>query len=205
MSAPPTFPTLSGQGWSVHKKPLFSTIVVPHASGREVRDALYRNPIWQFELQFDGLASDSASYAGLGAQSLQGLMGLYLQCAGPCSTFLYSDPTDHVVTSQIFATGDGATTSFPFARTLGGFLEPVGWVTSISQVTIGGVAQTARWSLSTPNALIFATPPATGATIGASFAYAFQCRFEDDSADFKQFMQNLWRVESLKFRSVRTS
>ena len=59
MSAPPTLPTLAGQGWSVHKTPLFSTLVASHVSGREVRDALYANPIWRFELTFDGLASDS--------------------------------------------------------------------------------------------------------------------------------------------------
>ena len=60
--APPSFPKLAGQGWSVHKKPSFATIVAPHASGREVRAALYQYPIWQFEAAFDGLASDNASY-----------------------------------------------------------------------------------------------------------------------------------------------
>ena len=205
MSAPPSFPSLPGQGWSVHKKPTFSTLVAPHVSGREVRDPLYQNPIWQFEVTFDGLASDSASYPSLGAQSLQSLMGFYMQCQGRFGAFLYTDPTDNAVSNQTFATGDGATTTFTFARGLGGFLEPVGWVTNVSQVTVGGAAQSSGWSLSTPNSLVFSNPPASGALIGASFSYAFQCRFDDDAADFEQPMQNLWRVESLKFRSVRTS
>ncbi|MGO4872957.1 MAG: DUF2460 domain-containing protein [Roseiarcus sp.] len=122
MTTPPSFPTLPGQGWSIHKKPTFATIIAGHVSGREVRDALYQNPIWQFELTFDGLASDSASYPGLGAQSLQGLLGLFLQCQGQFGTFLYADPTDCAVSAQNIATGDGSTTSFTFARTLGGFL-----------------------------------------------------------------------------------
>ncbi len=205
MTIPPTFPALPGQGWSVHKRPAFATIVASHVSGREVRDALFRNPIWQFELTFDGLASDSVSYPGLGAESLQSLMGLFLQCQGQFGTFLYTDPTDNAVAAQNFAVGDGATTNFPFARTLGGFLEPVGWVTSVSQVTLGGVVQSSGWSLVAPNSLAFVTAPASGALIGASFAYAFQCRFDDDAADFEQFMQNLWTLQSLKFRSVRTS
>lgn len=205
MTPPPVFPTLPGQGWSVHKKPTFSTLVASHVSGREVRDTLYQNPIWQFELTFDGLASDAASYPGLGAQSLQSLMGLFLQCQGQFGTFLYTDPSDSTVNGQSFAIGDGATTTFTFARALGGFLEPVGWVTSVADVTVGGGAQSSGWSLSAPNSLVFATAPASGATIGASFAYAFQCRFDDDSADFEQFMQNLWTLQSLKFRSVRTS
>ena len=205
MTTPPTFPTLPGQGWSVHKTPTFSTIVASHVSGREVRDALYQNPIWRFELTFDGLASDSASYPGLGSQSLQNLMGLFLQCQGQLSTFLYIDPSDNAVIGQNFATGDGATTTFTFARALGGFLEPVGWVTNVAQVTIGSVGQSSGWSLSSPNSLVFAAAPTSGALIGASFAYAFQCRFDDDAADFEQFMKSLWTLQSLKFRSVRTS
>ncbi len=205
MITPPLFPALPGQGWSVHKQPTFATIVASHVSGREVRDALYVNPIWQFELAFDGLASDATSYPGLGAQSLQALMGLFLQCQGQWGTFLYVDPTDNSVTNQAVATGDGVTTSFTLARTLGGFLEPVGWATSVSQVSVGGTAQSAGWSLVAPNSLVFATPPASGAAIAASFAYAFLCRFDDDAAEFEQAMQNLWRLDSLKFRSVRSS
>jgi len=205
VTAPPFFPALPGQGWSVHKKPLFSTVVASHVSGREVRDSLYQSPIWQFELTFDGLDSDTATYPGLGAQSLQSLMGLYLQCRGQYGTFLYTDPTDNAVANQVFATGDGATTAFGLARTLGGFLEPVSWVTAISQVTVAGAPQSAGWTFTAPNTLTLASAPASGALIGASFSYAFQCRFEEDSADFEQFMQNLWRIDSVKFRSVRTS
>jgi Conserved hypothetical protein 2217 (DUF2460) len=205
VTIPPSFPSLAGQGWSVHKKPMFSTLVASHVSGREVRDALYQNPIWQFELTFDGLGSDSIMYPGVGGQSLQVLMGLYLQCQGQYGTFLYTDPTDNAISGQIFASADGATTTFTLARTLGGFLEPVGWVTNISQVTVGGVVQGAGWSLTTPNSLVFSSAPASGALIGASFSYAYECRFDDDAADFEQFMQNLWRVDSLKFRSVRTT
>ena len=56
-------------------------------------------------------------------------MGFFLQLQGQFGTFLYTDPDDNAVTGQAFATGDGATTSFTMMRSLGGFLEPVGWVT----------------------------------------------------------------------------
>jgi len=126
VSAPPVFPVLSGQGWSVHKRPTFSTIVASHVSGREVRDALYANPIWQFELTFNGLdGTASGQYGGLGASSLQSLMGLYLQCQGQYGTFLYYDPSDHAVSGQTFGTGDGTTTTFQLQRSLGGFSEPI--------------------------------------------------------------------------------
>jgi len=120
-----TFPILPGQGWSLHKKPKFSTLVSPHVSGREVRAPQWQYPLWEFEATFDALASDSISYPGLGAQSLQSLMGLFLQCQGQYGTFAYMDPTDYLVTSQGFGIGDGVTTSFQLSRSLGDFLEPV--------------------------------------------------------------------------------
>jgi len=204
MTTPPSFPTLSGQGWSVHKKPTFNTIVASAASGREVRDSLWQYPLWEFELVFEGMDSTSSSYPGLGAQSLQSLMGLFLQSGGQFGTFLYADPTDNSVTAQGIATGDGSTTTFTMGRSLGGFTEPVGWVTSISNVYLNGVNHPSGWSLTTPNSLVFNSAPGSGVVITASFAYAFNCRFLDDREDFEQFMQNLWKVDSLKFRSVRS-
>jgi len=207
-ATPPSFPNLAGQGWSVHKKPTWSTIVAPHVSGREVRFANYRYPLWDFELTFDGLtnlAAPPTNYANLGASSLQSLMGLFLQCQGQYSTFLYTDPTDNAVTAQAIATGDGETEIFTFVRSLGGFTEPVGWVTSVANVYLNGFAQGAGWSLVSPNSLVFATAPSVGAAISADFTYAFECRFDDDNEDFEQFMSGLWKLESLKFRSVRTS
>ena len=205
MTAPPSFPALAGLGWSVHKKPMFSTLVASHVSGREVRDALYANPIWQFELSFNGLDSSSSSYPGLGPKSLQTLMGFFLQRQGQFGTFLYTDPTDNSATNQTFATGDGATTTFAFARSLGGFLEPVGWVTGVTTVYLNGNNQPSGWYVSPPNSLVFTSPPGANVLIGATFAYAFQCRFDADDLDFEELMQNLWEAKSVKFRSLRTS
>ncbi len=203
MTTPPSFPSLAGQGWSVHKKPTFNTIVASATSGREVRDSLWQYPLWEFEAVFNGLDSD-ASYPGLGAQSLQSLMGLFLQSGGQFGTFLYTDPTDNAVTNQGIATGDGSTTTFTMGRSLGGFTEPVGWVTSIVDVYLDG-SPTTSYSLTTPNSLVFNSAPGSGVVITATFAHAFQCRFLDDTEDFEQFMANLWKVESLKFRTVRSN
>jgi hypothetical protein len=208
MTTPPSFPILAGQGWSVHKKPNWSTIVAPHVSGREVRYANYQYPIWDFELTFEGLtdlASPPGAYLGLGASSLQSLMGLFLQLQGQFGTFLYTDPTDDAVTAQAIATGDGSTETFTLARSLGGFVEPVGWVTSVSNVYLNGVNQASGWSLTPPNILAFASAPGSGVAIAATFAYAFVCRFDDDDLDFEQFVEDLWKLESLKFKSVRSS
>jgi uncharacterized protein (TIGR02217 family) len=205
VTTPPSFPTLAGLGWSVHKRPVFSTIVASHASGREVRDPLYQNPLWQFELTFDAMDSTANTYPGAGANSLQALMGFFLERQGQYGTFLYSDPTDSAVIDGAIAAGDGSSTTFTFIRYMGAFSEPVGWVTSVSNVYLNGANQASGWSVSTPNSLVFASAPGSGVVISATFAFAFQCRFESDDTDFEQFMSALWKVDSLKFRSVRTS
>ena len=180
MTAPPVFPSLPGQGWSVHKKPKWSTIIAPHVSGREVRFAHYEYPLWEFELTFDGLGSDSVSYPGLVRAIAAEPDGTVPAMPGAIRHVPLHDPTDNSVPGQIFATGDGSTTSFAFARVLGGFVEPVGWVTSVSQVTSAALRKVPGWSVVTPSSLVFTTAPASGALIGAYFGYAFECRFDDD-------------------------
>jgi hypothetical protein len=104
-----------------------------------------------------------------------------------------------------FAAGDGVTTSFTFRRFMGAFLEPIGWVTSVANVFLNNVNQPSGWSLSAPNSLVFASPPGSGVSVAATFTYAFECRFDSDDLDFDEFMSNLWQVDSIKFKSVRTS
>jgi hypothetical protein len=205
MTTPPSLPSLAGLTWSRHKKPGFSTRVASHVSGREVRVALMNYPLYEFEVVYSGLASSAtAAFAGLGASSLQSLMGFFLQLQGQFGTFLYSDPDDNSVTAQAFATGDGSTTSFTMMRSLGGFLEPVGWVTAVANVYLNGTVQSSSsYSLTAPNLLVFTSAPASGATASADFSYAFNCRFLDDQMDFEEFMSSLWRLESMKFRSVK--
>ena len=203
MTTPPSFPALPGVTFPVKKTPRFNNIVSKHASGREVRTALYANPIWEFELAISGL-DGAGAFSGLTANSYQALANLFLVCQGGYGTFLYADPTDNAATSQIIGTGDGTTSSFYLARQFvsGGFLEPVGWVNAVSSVTVGG-ASSSSWSLVQPNTLSFAAPPVYGQAIAASFTYSYQCRFSEDTVDFEEFMSNLWEMKSLKFQSVR--
>ena len=144
MTSPPFFPTLPGQGWSVHKRPIFATRVSTHASGREIRTAMYEYPLYEFELTFDGLDS-GAVQSGLQLNSLQSLLGFYLQRQGQFGVFLYVDPTDCFAARQTLAIGDGATNSFVCQRALGGFVEPVSWVQSVSNVSVGGVGSPSGW------------------------------------------------------------
>lgn len=208
MSAPPLLPALPGLAWSRHKKPSFSTRIAQHVSGREVRIALMANPLYEFELAYDGLSSSAspiAAQSGLGASSLQSLMGFFMQLQGQFGTFLYTDPDDNTATRQLVADGDGVTTSFVMGRTLGDWNEPVGWVLSIANVYFNGTVQApSAYSLTVPNILTFGAAPGAGVAIAADFTYAFQCRFLEDDLDFEEFMARLWKPGSVKFRSVKT-
>lgn len=205
MTALALFPSLAGQGWSVHRRPTFSTRVASHVSGREVRSPLYAQTLYEFELTFDGLsASADPALSGLGIGSMQTLAGFYLACRGRLIPFLYVDPTDARVEAQEIGIGDGTTSNFTLCRTIGGYPEPAPWVRAIDSVMIGAAAQVG-WSLVPPNVLSFSSAPATGDRIVASFTTGYLCRFLDDQQDFENVSKDLWRVKSLRFRSVRTA
>jgi len=55
----PVFPSLNGQGWSVHYRPSFATAAGGHVSGRESRAAKMILPVWEIELSFDILRMDA--------------------------------------------------------------------------------------------------------------------------------------------------
>ena len=195
----PVFPALPGQGFAI-RRPVAASLVAEHESGRSARTALYGG-LYEFEVGFDGLASDGIENPGLAPQSLQALLGLYLQCGGAFGTFLYTDPNDNTAINQAIAVGDGTTTAFELVRSVGAATDPISYATLISAVTLNGGAAL-DWSLLSPNVLQFSTPPAAGVLIAASFSYAFQCRFLDDALELENFMQNLWSSKSVKFRSL---
>ena len=208
MATPPTLPVLRGLGWSRHKLPKFNTRVASHTSGREVRVALQQYPNYEFEATYNGLTSTiSGGLAlSLGALSLQALMGFQMQMQGQFGVFLYTDPDDSSVTGQAIGTGDGTTVSFLLSRTLGGFTEPIGWATSVANVYWNGVAiGSTFYEIVAPNVLLFSFAPPNGTVITADFSYAFLCRFSDDQLDHEEFMSGLWKLGSMKFRSVKAS
>jgi hypothetical protein len=200
--APFNFPDLPGLTWSVHKLPSYSTRLARHVSGRVVAAPFYAVTLYEFHLTIEGMDSGTA-YPGLGARSLQALMGLYMQCQGQFGTFLYRDPTDSSVTGQIIGIGDGVTTTFPLLRSLGGATESAPGASSQPVVYLSGVVQSAGWSLTSANAIQFTIAPSVGTAITADFTYSFNCRFLDDQEDFEEFMNGLWQVQSLKFRSTK--
>jgi hypothetical protein len=199
---PPIFPALPGSGFSIKKSPIWSTQIADHVSGRKTAIAHYRNPIWEFELQYEGLDANF-SQEGLFYRSLQVLLSANLNAEGQLLPFIYVDPLDNFASNVPIGIGDGVTSAFQFNRPVGNYSEVAGYVIAIDQVCFNGVAQYGNWNFEAPNVVTFNPPPTAGAQITATFNFGYLCRFKSDQEDFENFMSGLWRVSSLTFRTIR--
>lgn len=127
----PAKTALPGITYSVHKKPYFKTRVVESAAGGEVRTSFMEYPRWDFEFSYEFLEDRSGAES-----SLKTIMGFFLQMRGSFDTFLLKDPDDYLVEYGLCGTSDGATTQFPFTRTLGGFAEKVNQVDTANTIAV---------------------------------------------------------------------
>ncbi len=205
---PAIFPALPGLGWSVIKAPRFATRVQRAISGRELRLVDQPYPIWTWTLTYTLLRDhwDARSSGGLGGgyDELRTLAGFFLQQQGAFQPFLFDDPTDDAVTGQVIGTGDGSSTSFQLLRSMAGFAEPITTPNVVSALYLNGVVQSpADYTISDTTGIVtFATPPAAGQVVTADFTYYFPVRFADDTAEFENFMYQLWQLKQVKLQSV---
>ncbi len=109
------YPDFAGLTWPVVKRPIHKTGIKETPSGREFRTRYMTFPRHVIRL----------SYEWLTESEMQQLVGLFNAHGGAFESLLFDDRDDRSVTNQVFAVGDGATTSFQLARTLGGFVEPI--------------------------------------------------------------------------------
>lgn len=200
------FPNLdtSSLGWSVHRRPTFSTRVAAAVSGREVTAPYYATPLYEFELTVDQMSSGWAT-GSVAAYSLQALQGFFLQLQGQYGAFLFQDPEFSIVQRGPIGTGNASATVFPLLRTLGAYVEQIQYA-AVSKVYVNGASLSAgAWSLTNGNTVTLTSAPANGAAVSADFVYYFVCRFLDDVHDYEEFMFRLHTLKSCKFRSRRTS
>ena len=207
------FPALPGLGWSVTKAPRFSTRIQRAVSGRELRALDQPWPIWTWTLSYtllrdkwDQRASSGPGVGpnGIGYDELRTLAGFFLQQQGAFQSFLFDDPTDDAVTGQPLGTGNSSVTQFQLVRTMAGFAEPITAPNAVTAVYFNGVLQSPSGYSVDPNTGIvsFSTPPPSGQSITADFTYRFRVRFADDTAEFDNFMYQLWQLQRLRLQSV---
>jgi len=202
------FPALPGLGWSVTKAPRFATRIQRAVAGRELRVLDQPYPIWTWTLTYSLLRDkhDTRGPAGLGAgyDELRTLAGFFLQQQGSFQPFLFDDPTDDSVIGQPLGTGDSSTSAFQLVRSMAGFAEPVTAPDTVGEIYFNGVAQaSSSYMVDGDTGLVtFASPPPAGQLITADFTYRFRVRFADDTAEFENFMYQLWQLKQIKLQSV---
>jgi uncharacterized protein (TIGR02217 family) len=118
--------------------------------------------------------------------------------------FLFDDPTDDTVAGQPIGTGNSSTQTFQLVRSMGGCAEPMIGPNTVSGIFFNGVLQSpAGYAVDADTGLVnFTTPPPTGQSITADFTYRFRVRFADDTAEFENFMYQLWQLKQIKLQSA---
>lgn len=208
----PILPALNG--FSVRKKPVFANIVQQAVTGREITAAVQSYPLWEFDLVYEILRSQTQNQVLDTYKSpfteFEQLATVYLVCSGPYGRFYYDDLSDNSRLGQVIGTADGVSDEYRAYRSIGStsdWLEPVGGINDNETINIyfdGVLQSTSIWSVSSDKQnFVFTSPPGAGVVITADFYYYYLCQFLDDTVDFEQFMSNRWAVKSLKFRSVK--
>ena len=202
------FPVLPGLSWPVTKAPRFATRIQRAVSGRELRALDQPWPIWTWTLTYtllrDKWDARAPSGPGLGYDEFRTLAGFFLQQQGAFLPFLFDDPTDNAVTGQPLGTGNASDIAFQLVRNMAGFVEPITAPNNLSAIYFNGVLQSpSGYAVDLDTGIVtFAAPPPSGQLITADFTYRFRVRFAEDTAEFDNFMYQLWQLQRLRLQSV---
>ena len=193
------FPVLLGLSWERKRTPEWKTIVQESASGMESRTALWSYPRWNWELSYDLLRSAAAFH------ELQDLVGFFNARRGAFDSFLFDDPDDNAALAQAIGSGDGSNRAFQAVRLFGGFVEPIYNLKTSPTVYINGSSAGVVVSSYTGGLITLASAPSLGAVVTADLSYYWRVRFAEDTAEFNQFMYQLYECQKVLLKGVKGS
>lgn len=187
----PVFPENISIGWESKKTLRWETTVKKSSSG--VRKAMtnWAYPEIEIECQLVGLSD---------AQSVL-VQGFICSLYGRLAPFLWRDFEDRREEDAALGTGDGAITDFQLFRMAGTFRLPVTDVVADTlTVNVDGVST--QVALLDGGVVRFASAPASGAAISASFDYYWRVAFADDETEFDSQFLNIGK-STIKMVTVR--
>jgi uncharacterized protein (TIGR02217 family) len=211
----PAMPMSMAKG--LKKNPNFNTVFQPVAAGRgNASIGLKPYPTWDFEFDMDRITGNEA----LTSSTVASFLGTQMACQGRNNLFLFTDPQDNTVAyagsgmlnvttgaaAPMGITGDGSSTQFQLARSIGG----VAW--DVIQNLNGSVTVKVNGTVTTPSSVsstgvvTFSSAPANSATLTWTGNFYFLCRFSEDTVDAtRSFTVNSgtdqWDFSSIKFSS----
>lgn len=201
------YPSLRGLEFPVVRTPTFSTIIQTSQNGREVRLANRAAPIFKWELSYDFLSLIDAQ------NSYKTLLGFYEAHFGAFDSFLFSSQDDNATINSAtgarvpvqIGVGDGTNKNFQIGRQFGASFVPLYDLNDAAyahKVYKNAVLQ-AAYTI-TAGLVSFTSAPAAGNIITADFNYYWRVRFQDDSIDFANFMNNLFEAKKVVLYGVRS-
>jgi uncharacterized protein (TIGR02217 family) len=183
--------TMNGYLWDSKKKPVFNNLTHSSATGRDVRIALYDQPVYEFTLSNQWLTRADKDT----------LIGFFVARRGMFDSWLYLDE-DGVVTAQTFGTGDGVATAFQLLKATVNALEIVNNLVSSPLIYINGVLKTigTHYSVSATGLITFVTVPTAGAVLAWTGSAYYRCVFLEDTLAYNQFASRLYDCSEIKFK-----
>jgi uncharacterized protein (TIGR02217 family) len=201
------YPNLPGLTFNSVRSPHYNTGIQSAMSDVESRIAYQQYPVIHWELIYE-LLRDYVT-----PSDLKALVGLYNAVQGQWDTFLYADPVFNAVTAQQFATvgsSDTDTTLYQLTAVYENSGGPGGpeiiqnFQSSPEIYGNGTLINSAYYSISGTGALNFLSGhvPASGVVLTWTGSFYYRVRFNDDTLDVSQFMQNFWELKKVKLKQV---
>ncbi len=191
------YPALPGLKWSMFLQPEWSNTGKSTVSGRDFYVAHWSSARYTRRLQYEVLR------AGAEAE-FQNLIGFFNKHRGDFDTWLFDDPDDNTVVDQQVGTGNGTTTQFQLLRARGGFADPVYEPHSsgpgLPVIKVNSVVQSSGYTIGANGVLTFSSAPASG-PITWSGQFYWRCRFTKSMLEFEQFLQDLWSLRQVEFKT----
>ena len=120
-------------------------------------------------------------------------------------TFLYDDPDDNTATAQAFGIVQAGVTQYQLARSYGGWVEPVLAPKANPVIKAGGTTLTpgAHYTIGPTGIVTISSGASAGQALTWTGGFYWRCRFLHDSADFEQFLYQLWSAKKIEFQTVK--
>lgn len=210
----PVLPYL--HGFSVKKKPTGTSSIFEAASGKQTRVLTQAFPVWEFDLTYELLATQTQNqlldldidFQHIDRINYERILVVFLACKGRYGRFFFQDPSDYSRKEQNIGTANGSRTKFRLVRSISSgdleYIEPVGGIDlSITPIVkVGNAIHLTGWTI-LPDLQTIEFDSAPFGIVTISYQYFYYCEFLDDLEDFEEFMRNFHTLQSLKFRSTK--
>jgi uncharacterized protein (TIGR02217 family) len=210
----PALPLSMAKG--LRKNPNFNTVFQKVAAGRgNASFSLQPYPTYDFEFDMDRITGNEA----LTSSTVASFLGTQMACQGRNNLFLFTDPQDSAVSyansgmlnvtpgaaAPMGTTGDGTSTQFQLARSIGGLAWDVlqNLNGSITVKVNGSVVVPS--SVSSTGVVTFSSAPASSATLTWTGSFYFLCRFAEDTVDATRCYTVNSGTDQWDFNSIKWS